>query len=80
MPSLRTIDFMGKRVIATIFSITLVVLSLGSLITKSLNFGLDFTGGTQVTVAYTQAVMFNAAGHGPERISVGDAHPTKKIS
>ncbi|OUS07927.1 protein-export membrane protein SecF [Gammaproteobacteria bacterium 42_54_T18] len=45
-------DFMGKRTIAAIFSVALLVLSIGSLVTQGLNFGLDFTGGTQVEVGY----------------------------
>ena len=45
-------DFMGKRAIAAIFSVVLLVVSIGSLVTQGLNFGLDFTGGTQVEVGY----------------------------
>ena len=45
-------DFMGKRIIAAIFSVVLLVVSIGSLVTQGLNFGLDFTGGTQVEVGY----------------------------
>jgi len=45
-------DFMGKRTIAAIFSVVLLVISIGSLVTQGLNFGLDFTGGTQVEVGY----------------------------
>ncbi len=45
-------DFMGKRTIAAIFSVLLLVVSIGSLVTQGLNFGLDFTGGTQVEVGY----------------------------
>lgn len=50
------IDFMGKRKLAIIFSITLVVVSIGALITRGLNFGLDFTGGTLIEVVYEQPV------------------------
>lgn len=45
-------DFMGKRSIAAIFSVVLLVVSIGSLVTQGLNLGLDFTGGTQVEVGY----------------------------
>jgi len=46
------IDFMGKRNIALILSSSLIVLSIISLATRGLNFGLDFTGGTLIEVSY----------------------------
>ena len=46
------IDFMGKRKLAMIFSILLILLSIGSLATRGLSFGIDFTGGTLIEVAY----------------------------
>ncbi len=50
-----TIDFMGKRNIALVFSAILIVIAIGSLFARGLNFGLDFTGGTLVEVSYPQA-------------------------
>ena len=52
-------DFMGKRKIAVIFSALLVSISLVSLITKKLNFGIDFTGGTLVEVGYPETVVLD---------------------
>lgn len=49
------IDFMRQRKWAAIFSITLFVLSIGSLIFHGLNFGLDFTGGTQIQIHYQKS-------------------------
>lgn len=49
------IDFMGKRTIALVLSAILIVIALGSLVTRGMNFGLDFTGGTLVEVSYPQA-------------------------
>tara|TARA_R110001599_G_scaffold2420_2_gene12998 strand:- start:10510 stop:11424 length:915 start_codon:yes stop_codon:yes gene_type:complete len=49
------IPFMAMRKIVAIFSITLILISLGSLATKGLQFGLDFTGGTLVEVTYDEA-------------------------
>ncbi|MAM70941.1 MAG: protein translocase subunit SecF [Gammaproteobacteria bacterium] len=51
----HTIDFMGKRMIAVIFSAILIVISLGSFIVNGMQLGLDFTGGTQVEVLYEES-------------------------
>lgn len=55
MSSEKTIDFMSKRYIAAIFSAVLVVVSVGSLAFKGLNFGLDFTGGSLVELQFAEA-------------------------
>lgn len=49
------IDFMGLRKWSTAFSITLFIVSLFFIFTKGITLGLDFTGGTQVEVAYQEA-------------------------
>ena len=49
------IDFIGKRKIAFAISAILIVISLTSLVTRGLNFGLDFTGGALIEVAYSEA-------------------------
>lgn len=48
----RAHDFMGKSKIALAISAILVVASLGLIVTKGLNFGIDFSGGTIVQVKY----------------------------
>ncbi|PVZ72361.1 protein translocase subunit SecF [Pelagibaculum spongiae] len=47
--------FMAQRKLAAIFSIVLIVISIGSLAINQLNFGLDFTGGTVAEVGYQQS-------------------------
>lgn len=49
-------DFMGIRRFTGALSLLMVVLSLGIVAVKGLNFGLDFTGGTTAEVRFNQAV------------------------
>lgn len=49
------IDFMGKRRVAVMLSGVLLAIAIGSLLTKGLNFGIDFTGGTLIEVGYEGA-------------------------
>ncbi|MDR9389197.1 MAG: protein translocase subunit SecF [Wenzhouxiangella sp.] len=55
-----TINFMGQRKLAAAFSVVLIVLSIGSLSVRGLNFGLDFTGGTLIELSYSQAPELNS--------------------
>ena len=50
------IDFMGKRKIAAVISVVLVLASLLLLGVRGINRGLDFTGGTLVEVEFTTAI------------------------
>ncbi len=51
------INFLGKRKLALIFSISLIVISVGSLImNKGLKLGVDFAGGTLIQVAFKDHV------------------------
>jgi preprotein translocase subunit SecF len=51
-----TIDFMSKRKIALVFSLVLIIASIGSLFVKGLNFGIDFTGGYLIEASYESEV------------------------
>jgi preprotein translocase subunit SecF len=56
----KIFKFMDYRHIASFFSIALMLIAIGSLAIKGLNFGLDFTGGTLVEVEYQQAADLNS--------------------
>lgn len=49
-----TIDFVGRRKFAAVFSGILLAVAVVSLLTPGLRFGIDFTGGTLVEVGYPE--------------------------
>jgi preprotein translocase subunit SecF len=49
------INFIGNRNIAMIFSGVLMIISIGSLATRGLQMGIDFTGGTLIEIGYQKA-------------------------
>jgi preprotein translocase subunit SecF len=55
-----SIDFMGLRKMIAAFSVLLCVISFALLMTKGLNWGLDFTGGTLLEVRFQQSVEVDA--------------------
>ncbi len=46
--------FMEKRKLAFVFSALLLIASVTSIVTQGLNFGIDFTGGTMIELAYQE--------------------------
>jgi len=50
------IDFMGKRNIAFMLSVSMLVIAVLSLGIRGLNLGLDFTGGSLLEVGFSQEV------------------------
>jgi preprotein translocase subunit SecF len=57
---MKTLNFMGHRRLAMLFSGLLLAVAIGSLATRQLNWGLDFTGGTLVEVHYSETADLNA--------------------
>jgi len=55
----RTFNFMGKSKLAMILSVVIVLASYAILMTKGLNYGVDFAGGTVVQVKYETTAPIN---------------------
>jgi len=53
---LTTINFIGARKVALVFSIALIATCAYSLSTQGLNYGIDFSGGTKLELAYQEDV------------------------
>ena len=56
---MKVINFMGQAKLAVTVSVVLILISLVSLATRQLNWGLDFTGGTLVEAHYDVSVDLN---------------------
>lgn len=68
------IDFIGKYKAAFIFSLTLILISAGSLvIKKGPNYGIDFVGGTLVQIKFSQDVEVGSIRSGLADIGFKDA-------
>lgn len=64
----RVINFMGVRHVAFALTVLVTIVSLVSLVTRGLNFGLDFTGGTLIELSYEQPVALDTV-----RAQLGEA-------
>ncbi|GJM06364.1 MAG: protein-export membrane protein SecF [marine bacterium B5-7] len=77
-----SIDFMGLRKWCAVLSVLMFVVSIAGLAKYGLNLGLDFTGGTQIQVAYKKPADLSdvraqlAQAHFDEAVvtSYGDTH------
>ncbi len=69
----RQFNFMGGRKIAMTFSTLLILISLGSLFTRGLNVGIDFTGGTVIELGYPQTVDLQPIRDTLAKAGYGDA-------
>lgn len=67
------IDFMRWRKLAIAWSITVVLIALGSLLIRGMNLGLDFTGGTVLEVQYPQSVEIPKVRDALAQAGFGDA-------
>ncbi len=68
-----TINFIGSRKIALVFSLLLLLAGVYSLSTQGLNYGIDFTGGTKIELAYDKDVDLTVIRQSLESKGYGDA-------
>lgn len=54
MSSEKVLNFMGARLPATALSVIMLVVAIGALAMNGLKLGLDFTGGAQVEVSFSE--------------------------
>ena len=69
----RDIPFMRYALIFNVISFVTFLIAVGSLATKGLNFGVDFTGGTVMQVHYEQAPDINKIRESVAKIGFSDA-------
>ena len=66
------VDFFSKLRLWVGLSLVLLILSLGSVLTQGLNFGIDFLGGTTIRTQSTQAVDVGAYRDSLSVLDLGD--------
>ncbi len=67
------INFMNKRKPAMVLSILLMLIAIGSITTKGLNFGIDFTGGYLIEAGYQNDVNLDVVRTALEEAKFKDA-------
>src|SRR6185369_13970681 len=67
------IDFLGWRKISLTISLVLIIIALGAIFTRGLNYGLDFTGGVLVEAEYKDPVETADVRAALEAAGLGDA-------
>ena len=72
VPSETNFDFFSKLRLWVGLSLVLLILSLGSVLTQGLNFGIDFLGGTTIRTQSTQAVDVGAYRDSLSVLDLGD--------
>ena len=65
-------DFLGKRKLFYIVSITLFVLGFANIIFRGLQFGIDFKGGSEIVLQFDKAVEIGQIRNYVENIGLGN--------
>jgi preprotein translocase subunit SecF len=69
-------DFIGKRHIWYAVSSTLILVGLITISIRGLNYGIDFTGGTELTLNFDPAPSIGSVRSSLDKIGFGDAEIT----
>lgn len=69
----KTINFMRWRKPFYVIAVVFCLASIASLVVKELNFSLDFTGGAQVELSYSEPVELASVRQTLQRAGLGDA-------
>ena len=69
----RDIPFMRYALIFNVISAITFLIAVASLVTKGLNFGVDFTGGTVMEVSYAQPPDVNKIRESMTKLGFADA-------
>jgi preprotein translocase subunit SecF len=68
----RDIPFMRHALVFNVISLVTFLLAVFFLVTRGLNFGVDFRGGTVIEVAYNHPVDFNRLRAALDKLSLGE--------
>ncbi|WP_318456436.1 protein translocase subunit SecF [Photobacterium leiognathi] len=69
----KVVDFMRWSKVAFIFSLLMIAGSIGTIATKGLNWGLDFTGGTLIEVSFKEPANLPLIRESLQKAGFGDA-------
>ncbi|KXI22853.1 protein translocase subunit SecF [Photobacterium sanguinicancri] len=69
----KVIDFMRWSKVAFVVSLVMIAVAIGTVATKKLNWGLDFTGGTLIEVGFEQPADLGLIRESLEKAGFGDA-------
>ena len=67
------VNFMGIRRYTVTISVILMIVSIVSLCTRGLNFGLDFTGGSEIDVTFAQPTEQHDVSQAPQKAGFNGA-------
>ena len=67
------IDFMGKRKLWYVVSVVIIAIGMASLAIKGFDYGIDFVGGTELIVGFSQDVQIADVRAAMDKIGMGRA-------
>ena len=65
------IDFMGQRKIWYMVSLSVILAGMVSLFIKGVDYGIDFLGGTELIVQFTEPVQIGDVRSAMDRVGLG---------